>query len=145
MVLFVISCSIEGKSSGEPNRECEGTYSLLQEEDGASTNHNSEKEKKKEKNREQERETDDNKLLSSDRRKQAERLRENVFNTPDEQEGDKDYEDPDDDRNNIYYVLEGPTPVEGEDGEREVKGASAGEYEVPVILDKKRKTKINTN
>ena len=122
----------EGKSSGEPNRECEGTYSLLQEGDGASTNHNSEKEK----NIEQGRKTDDNNRLSNDKKKQAERLRENVYHTPDEQEGDKDYEDPDDDRNNVYYVLEGPTPVGEEDGEREVKGASAGEYEVPVILDK---------
>ena len=131
-----------GGSSGEPSRECEGTYSLLREEDGASTNHNSEKEKKKE-NREQGRETDDNngyKLLCSDEKKLADGLRENVYHTPDEQEEDKDYEDPDDDRNNDYYVLE---PVGEEDGEREVKGASAGEceYEVPVILDKKRKTK----
>ena len=122
----------------------DSTYSLLGQEGTATTNSHRQLDKEKGKGCGPQAtdigDSDGYKLLSMAEVKVAQGVRENVYNVQEKQEEDGDYADPEDDINNDYFVLDGPTPVEEEKGERkETEGSTAAEYEVPTVLDRKSK------
>ena len=122
----------------------ESTYSLLEQEGTATTRSLRELDREKGKScGPKVRETGDSdgyKLLSMAEVKITQGVRENVYNVQEKQEEDGDYEDPEDDINSDYFVLDGPTPVEEEEGDRkETEGSTAAEYEIPAALDRVEK------
>ena len=118
-------------------QSCESTYSLIGREDEDVTRLYHQRGKNK---KEKSRQTTEN--VYTDNQHQLQNDSQEKMGVMDKPEDDKDYEDVDEEeRENVYHVLEGPTPEGGVEEETEEncvqRENEASTYEIPVALVKK--------